>query len=158
VLFEGTLRSNLTYARPGASAAAVRRALEAADLAGLVECLPLGLDTPVGERGFTLSGGQRQRVALARALVADPAVLLLDDCTSALDAETEARVQIALEEYRPDCTCVIVSHRVSSVAHADRIIVLGNGRILEQGTHEELLALGGWYAEALSMQTKHLVL
>jgi ABC-type multidrug transport system fused ATPase/permease subunit len=158
VLFEGTLRSNLTYARPGAPAAIVRRALKAADLAGLVECLPLGLDTPVGERGFTLSGGQRQRVALARALVADPAVLLLDDCTSALDAETEARVQVALEEYSPDCTCVIVSHRVSSVAHADRIVVLGNGRILEQGTHEELLALGGWYAEALGMQTKHLVM
>jgi ABC-type multidrug transport system fused ATPase/permease subunit len=153
VLFQGTIRSNLTYARPGAPAAAVRRALEAADLAGMVEGLPLGLDTPVGERGFTLSGGQRQRLALARALIADPAVLLLDDSTSALDAETEARVQNALEDNLPGRTCLIVSHRVSSVLHADRIIVLGHGRILEQGTHEQLLARGGWYAQTLRLQT-----
>jgi ABC-type multidrug transport system fused ATPase/permease subunit len=158
VLFEGTIHSNLTYARPDASAAAVRRALEVADLAGMVEGLPLGLNTPVGERGFSLSGGQRQRLALARALIVDPAVLLLDDCTSALDADTDARIQAALEEYLPDRTCLMVSHRVSSVLHADRIIVLGHRRILEQGTHEELLALGGWYAEALRMQTKPLVL
>jgi ABC-type multidrug transport system fused ATPase/permease subunit len=157
VLFERTIHSNLTYARPGAPAEVVRRALEAADPAGMVEGLPLGLDTPVGERGFSLSGGQRQRLALARALIADPAVFLLDDCTSALDAETEARVQGALEEYLPDRTCLIVSHRVSSVRHADRIVVLGHGRILEQGTPEELLALGGWYAEALRLQTKPLL-
>jgi ABC-type multidrug transport system fused ATPase/permease subunit len=156
VLFEGTIHSNLTYARPGASLAAVRRALEVADLAGMVEGLPLGLDTPVGERGFSLSGGQRQRLALARALIADPAVLLLDDCTSALDAETEAHIQAALEEHRPDRTCLIVSHRVSSVRNADWIVVLGERRILEQGTHEELVALGGWYAEALRIQTRTL--
>ena len=101
-LFEGTILSNLTYARPNAGMDVVRRALEAADLAGLVEGLPLGLETPVGERGFTLSGGQRQRLALARALIAEPAVMLLDDCTSALDAETEARVQAALDEYLPE--------------------------------------------------------
>src|SRR5262245_5351959 len=105
----------------------------------MVEGLPLGLDTPVGERGFALSGGQRQRLALARALIADPAVLLLDDCTGALDAETEARIQAALEEYLPARTCLIVSHRVSAVRHTDRIVVLGRGCILEQGTAEELL-------------------
>jgi ABC-type multidrug transport system fused ATPase/permease subunit len=157
VLFEGTIKSNLTYARPDAPKDAIRRALEVADLAGMVEGLPLGLDTPVGERGFALSGGQRQRLALARALIADPAVLLLDDCTSAVDAETEARIQAALDEYLPGRTCLIVSHRVSSVLHADRIVVLARGRILEQGTPDELAAQGRWYAEALQVQKRPLL-
>jgi subfamily B ATP-binding cassette protein MsbA len=152
----GQLRSNLTYARPGASAAVVRRAVEVADLAGLIESLPEGLDTRVGERGFSLSGGQRQRLALARALVANPTVLLLDDCTSALDAETEVRIQAALEEFLPDCTCVAVSHKVSSVRHCDLIVVLHQGRVVERGTHDELLARGGRYAEAFRLQTRSL--
>ena len=96
---------------------------------------PQGLDTPVGERGYSLSGGQRQRLALARAIVAQPAVLLLDDCTSALDAETEARIQQALDRHLPGRTCVIVSHKVSSVRRCDLIVVLEAGRIIEQGTH-----------------------
>jgi ABC-type multidrug transport system fused ATPase/permease subunit len=155
-LFEGTIRTNLTYARPGASAAEVRRALEVADLAGMVEALPEGLDTPVGERGFSLSGGQRQRLALARAIIADPTVLLLDDCTSALDAETEGHVQAALLELLPGRTCVIVSHKVSSVCRADRIVVLEAGRVVEQGTHDELLSQGGHYAQAYALQTRAL--
>jgi ABC-type multidrug transport system fused ATPase/permease subunit len=155
-LFEGTIRSNLTYARPDATAAAVRTALEIADLAGMVEGLPRGLDTPVGERGFSLSGGQRQRLALARALVADPAVLLLDDCTSALDAETEARIQAALDTLLPGRTRVVVSHKVSSVRRADLIVVLEAGRVVEQGTHEELLARGGAYAQTFHLQTRSL--
>ena len=93
-------------------------ALEAADLAAMVEGLPQGLDTPVGERGFSLSGGQRQRLALARALIADPAILLLDDCTSALDAETEARIQAALEEFLPGRARLIVAHKISSVCRS----------------------------------------
>src|SRR5439155_23390928 len=134
---EGTLRTNLTYARPNATHAEVRRALEVTDLATLVDGLPLGLDTPVGERGVRLSGGQRQRMAIARALLADPAVLLLDDCTSAVDADTEARIQAALDEFLPGRTCLIVSHKIASVRNADLIVVLRDGRIAEQGTHEE---------------------
>jgi ABC-type multidrug transport system fused ATPase/permease subunit len=153
MLFEGTFRSNLSYAAPDADPGRVRRALETADLATLVESLPLGLDAPVGERGQTLSGGQRQRLALARALVADPAVLLLDDCTSALDAETEARIQSALRRHRPGRTSVIVSHKVSSVRDADLIVVLDAGRVAEQGTHDELVRLGGLYGDAYLRQT-----
>jgi ABC-type multidrug transport system fused ATPase/permease subunit len=157
MLFEGTIRSNLTYAIPDASPEAVRRALESADLAELVDTLPLGLDTPVGERGQTLSGGQRQRVALARALVADPAVLLLDDCTSALDAETEARIQAALRTHQPGQTVVVVSHKVSSVRDADRIAVLDGGKVAELGTHDDLIRRGGLYARAYRQQTEALV-
>jgi ABC-type multidrug transport system fused ATPase/permease subunit len=153
-LFEGTIRSNLTYARPAATEAEVRKALEVTDLAGLIDGLPSGLDTPVGERGVSLSGGQRQRLALARALVADPAVLLLDDCTSALDAETEARIQAALDDFLPGRTCLIVSHKVASVRGADRIIVLDGGRVVEQGTHDELIGLHGAYAAAYAEQTR----
>jgi ABC-type multidrug transport system fused ATPase/permease subunit len=132
--------------------------LEAVQLAELVDSLREGLDTAVGERGLSLSGGQRQRLALARALLADPAVLLLDDCTSALDAETEARVQAALREVLPGRTQVIVSHKVSSVRRADKIIVMESGRIVEEGTHEELLARGGLYAETFERQANILIL
>jgi ABC-type multidrug transport system fused ATPase/permease subunit len=152
LLFDGTIRSNLLYAAPNADDRAIARALEAADFASTVASLPFGLDTPVGERGATLSGGQRQRLALARALLADPAVLLLDDCTSALDAETEARVQAALADWSPRRTCVVVSHKLSSVRDADRIVVLDCGRVVEQGSHADLLDLGGRYAEACDRQ------
>jgi ABC-type multidrug transport system fused ATPase/permease subunit len=156
LLFEGTIRSNLTYAAPDATPDQIARALQAADLAELVRAMPRGLETPVGERGLTLSGGQRQRLALARALLAGPAVLLLDDCTSALDAETEARIRAALEDLLPGRTCVVVSHKVASVRHADRIVVLDGGRIVEQGTHAELLARGGFYAGIHGQQTRPL--
>jgi ABC-type multidrug transport system fused ATPase/permease subunit len=154
LLFEGTLRSNLTYALPDASVAAIYRALEAVDLADLVDSLPDGLDTRVGERGVSLSGGQRQRLALARALIADPAVLLLDDCTSALDAATEAHVRRALKRLLPGRTRLIVSHKVASVREADRILVLQSGRVAELGTHDQLLARGGLYAALFAQQTR----
>jgi ABC-type multidrug transport system fused ATPase/permease subunit len=158
MLFEGTLRTNLTYAAPDASPAAIRRVLEAVQLAELVDGLRDGLDTPVGERGLSLSGGQRQRLALARALLAEPAVLLLDDCTNALDAETEARVQAALRDLLPGRTRVVVSHKVSSVRRADKIVVLEAGRIVEEGTHNELLCRGGLYAETVERQANVLAL
>ena len=156
LLFEGTIRSNLTYADPSATEDRLRWAVEAADFARTVDGLPLGLDTPVGERGQSLSGGQRQRLALARALVADPAVLLIDDGTSALDAETEARVRRALRQGRPGRTTVVVSHKVASVRHCDAIAVVEDGRVAEFGTHAQLVARGGYYAQAYRQQVRPL--
>ena len=156
LLFEGTIRSNLLYGNANATDAQIRQALEIADLAATIEAFPLGLETPVGERGLSLSGGQRQRLALARAIVTDPAVLLLDDCTSALDAETEARIQRALRRFLPGRTCVIVSHKVASVRHADRIAVLEGGRIVEVGDHDHLIERNGYYAATYHQQTSSL--
>jgi ABC-type multidrug transport system fused ATPase/permease subunit len=156
LLFEGTIRSNLAYAREDADEAALWDALKTADLAATVAALPDGLDAPVGERGLSLSGGQRQRLALARALVAGPSVLLLDDCTSALDAETEGRIQDALHA-RGGATRVIVSHKASSVCRADWIAVLHDGRIVEQGTHDDLMAADGPYAANYRAQTESLL-
>jgi ABC-type multidrug transport system fused ATPase/permease subunit len=139
-LFEGTLRFNLTYASPGASERLVERALEAVDLSELVRSLPQGLDTWVGERGASLSGGQRQRVALARALIARPPVLLLDDCTSALDSQTEARVRQRIADFRADQTRLVVSHKWESLRAADWVVILRDGRIVEQGEPAQVLA------------------
>ncbi len=152
VLFEGTLRSNLLYAAPSASAADIRRVLEAMELEELVQSLPRGLEAPVGERGYSLSGGQRQRLALARALLAKPSVLLLDDCTSALDAETEARVRAALDDLLPGRTRLVVSHKTASVRKADWLIVLEGGRIIAQGRPDDLLDADGFYAETHGLQ------
>jgi ABC-type multidrug transport system fused ATPase/permease subunit len=157
LLFAGTIRTNLLYANPDATESQMHEALVIADFADTVASLQGGLDTPVGERGCSLSGGQRQRLALARAILAQPAVLLLDDCTSALDAETEARIQLALDQHLPGRTCLIVSHKVASVRRADVIVVLEAGQLIEQGTHADLIALGGYYAAAYRQQTSPLV-
>jgi ABC-type multidrug transport system fused ATPase/permease subunit len=156
MLFEGTVRSNLLYANPTATDEEIRDALETADLLATVAALPKGLETPVGERGLSLSGGQRQRLALARALIARPAVLLLDDCTSALDSETEARIQDRLAASLPGQTRMVVSHKVSSVRRADLIVVLEEGRIVEQGPHDELVGRGGPYAQMIEQQARAL--
>ena len=154
VLFGGTVRSNLLYAAPNATEDQILGVLRVTDLAETLRSFPMGLDTPVGERGQTLSGGQRQRLALARAILADPAVLLLDDCTSALDAETEAKVRSLLFAFRAGRTCLIATHKIASVRHADLIVVLSAGKIIEQGTHAELLGNDGYYAATYERQAR----
>jgi ABC-type multidrug transport system fused ATPase/permease subunit len=138
-LFEGTIRFNLTYAARDADEALIRRALEAVDLADLVHSLPQGLDTWVGERGASLSGGQRQRLALARALIAQPPVLLLDDCTSALDAQTECYVRERIASFRPQQTRLIVSHKPEAMWAADWVVMLDRGRVVRQGPPQKVL-------------------
>src|SRR5262249_50151829 len=156
LLFARSIRTDLLYATLEATENQMWEALRIADLADTVASLPERLDTPVGERGYSLSGGQRQRLALARAIVAEPAVLLLDDCTSALDSETESRIQHALDDSLPNRTFMIVSHKVASVRSADLIVVLEDGRIIERGTHFELLAEDGLYAATFRLQTNAL--
>lgn len=152
-LFQGTVRENLAYGRPDATDDDVRRAAEAAEAAGFIEALPLGYDSMVGDRGMKLSGGQRQRLTIARALVRDPAVLVLDEATSAVDNETEAAIQRSLAAVSADRTTVIIAHRLSTVRHAHRIHVMEAGRIVEAGTHDELVGAGGLYAALWRVQT-----
>jgi ABC-type multidrug transport system fused ATPase/permease subunit len=146
-LFSATLRENIAYARPEASEDEVLEAAHRAGLDGLVEDLPEGLDTLVGERGLTLSGGQRQRVAIARALLAGPRILILDDATSSVDATTEGRIKEALREVMAGRTTFVIAHRLSTIALADEIVVLEDGRVAAQGTHEELLEASPLYRE-----------
>ncbi|EPB5741856.1 TPA: ABC transporter ATP-binding protein [Pseudomonas aeruginosa] len=152
-VFAGTIADNIAYGRPEATREQIREAARAAAALDFIEELPDGLDTWVGERGVTLSGGQRQRLALARALLREPAVLVLDEATSAVDNETEAAIQRSLREATLNCTAIVVAHRLSTVRHADRIWVLEAGRIVEAGTHDELLARGGTYAGLWAVQT-----
>ena len=151
-LFSGTIRENIAYARPGASAGEVEAAARAAHAHEFVERLPQGYDTLVGERGVKLSGGQRQRVAIARAILKDPAVLILDEATSNLDTESERLIEDALGKLLVGRTTLIIAHRLSTVRRADRLVVVDRGRIVEEGTHAELLARGGLYARLYQRQ------
>ncbi|HTJ72362.1 MAG TPA: ABC transporter ATP-binding protein [Actinospica sp.] len=152
-MFHRTLRENIAFARPGATEDEIRRAAAAANVAEFVDHLPDGYDTMVGERGVKLSGGQRQRVALARAILRDAPILLLDEATSALDSESEILVQEALWRLMEGRTALVVAHRLSTVAGMDRLVVLDRGRIVEQGTHHELLDAKGAYAKLWQHQS-----
>lgn len=153
ILFDGTIRDNIAYGIPDARDEDIFRAVEAANLTRLIRTLPEGLSTSVRENGSRLSGGQRQRIAIARALLRNPRVLILDEATSALDVEAEAEIQSALNLLRKGRTSFVIAHRLSTVQNADRILVMGDGRILEMGTHAELLARNGSYAQMYHKST-----
>ena len=152
VIFGLTVYENIAYGREGASREAIVAAARRAQAHEFIAALPMGYDTMLGERGVTLSGGQRQRLAIARAILADAPVLLLDEATSALDAENEALVQAALHDVMQDRTSIVIAHRLATVLEADRIVVLDEGGVVEQGTHASLAAAGGLYARLAKLQ------
>lgn len=151
-LFHDTLRANLLFAKPDASADEIDEALRSAQIYEMVQAMPLGLDTVVGERGYRLSGGEKQRVALARLLLKAPRVLVLDEATAHLDAESEAAVQRALDETMAHRTSLVIAHRLSTVRNASQILVIEAGRIVQRGTHETLIAEGGLYRDLYETQ------
>jgi ATP-binding cassette subfamily B protein len=151
-MFHDTIRANLLYARPDATDAETWSALEAAQIATLVRGLPDGLDTVVGDRGYRLSGGERQRLAIARLLLKAPAIVVLDEATAHLDSESEAAVQRALDAALESRTSLVIAHRLSTVRNADQILVLDDGRIVEVGTHEQLVGRGGLYSDLYRTQ------
>lgn len=152
-LFEGTIRENIMYGNITASDAELNKAIEDAQLTKMIEELPEGLNTLIGERGVKLSGGQKQRVSIARIFLKNPPILILDEATSALDTETEKAVQKALERLSINRTTIVIAHRLATIKHADQIIVVQNGQIIEQGTHEKLIHHEGAYKKLILAQT-----
>lgn len=151
-LFSGSANENIRFGREGASDSEIRAAADEAQALGFIEALPEGFDTPLGERGKSLSGGQRQRMAIARALVRDAPILLLDEATSALDAENERLVQAALDQAMQGRTTIVIAHRLATVLRADRIVVMEEGKVVQEGTHQSLMAQGGLYAHLAELQ------
>jgi len=151
-LFSGSASENIRFGRESATGDEVRAAAEEAQALAFVEALPEGFDTPLGERGKSLSGGQRQRMAIARALVRDAPILLLDEATSALDAENERLVQVALDQAMEGRTTIVIAHRLATVLRADRIVVMEDGRVVQEGTHQALMTQGGLYARLAELQ------
>jgi ATP-binding cassette subfamily B protein len=154
VLFNDSLIENVRYGRPDASDQEVKQAIKMAHLQEFVESLPKGYDTPVGERGLKLSGGEKQRVAIARTILKQPSILVFDEATSSLDSRSERSVMAAIEEVSEGKTSIVIAHRLSTVVNSDRILVLEKGEIVEQGGHDQLLALGGQYAQLWALQQK----
>lgn len=152
VLFNDTVRANVAFGRPDATQAQLDAAARAANALGFIEALPQGWDTNLGERGTRLSGGQRQRLAIARALVSDPPILILDEATSALDVESERLVQEAIDNLLVGRTVFVIAHRLATIQHADRILVLDGGALIEEGSHAELLTRDGAYARLHALQ------
>ncbi len=151
-LFHDTVRANLLYAQPDAAEADLESACRAANIHDFVAGLPNGYDTVVGERGYRLSGGEKQRLAIARVILKDPRLLILDEATSSLDSHSEALIQAALEPLLAGRTSLVIAHRLSTILAADQILVLDEGRLVEEGTHVELLARGGLYAHLYETQ------
>jgi subfamily B ATP-binding cassette protein MsbA len=151
-MFDESLRDNIVLNTPGVTDAQLADAVEAAHLTEVVDRLPQGLESPAGPRGSALSGGQRQRVAIARALLRNAPVLLLDEATSALDAQSEVRVQTALDDLAKNRTTLVIAHRLSTIRNADKIVVMDQGRVVDEGRHEDLLARGGVYASLYALQ------
>jgi ATP-binding cassette subfamily B protein len=151
-LFHDTIRTNLLYAKPDATQAELEAACRAANIHAFIAGLPEGYDTIVGERGYRLSGGEKQRVAIARVILKDPRVLILDEATSHLDSESEALIQRALEHVMAGRTSLVIAHRLSTILSADQILVIDQGRLVQQGTHEALLAQGGLYRDLYERQ------
>ncbi|MBN1979594.1 MAG: ATP-binding cassette domain-containing protein, partial [Anaerolineae bacterium] len=154
-LFSGTVRDNIRYGYPKATDEEVLQAARQISRGDWLADLPDGLDTDVGERGANLSMGQRQLVALARVVLKDPAVFILDEATASVDPFTEMQIQEGLETLMRDRTAIVIAHRLSTVKHADRIIVMDHGRIVEQGAHDRLMAQGGYYAELYNTYFRH---
>ena len=152
ILFNDTVKNNISYGSDGVQLQAIKKVARIAKAAQFIEQLPERYDTSIGDRGIKLSGGERQRLAIARALLKNPPILIFDEATSALDSESEILVQEAIENMMRGRTSFVIAHRLSTIRHASRIIVLDQGRIVEQGRHQELLELGGLYQKLYEMQ------